>query len=185
MAKRSSFNTYEVSDTGNWNVAQPYVQLKIMRLLYFVDIYEEIATFGTSDILEELELSPDVIILNRIRGLKRMAKFLQMLIDNTLFAIKDKDKNKGKTELKKLYIDLKEAVKLMPVVEKTIYNQNTKTSMIEINEKLFNLLLDELVRIKEAINEPLNNADLIFSNTEEFDPDKYKEDFIEEITTTG
>lgn len=182
MSKRSSQNLYEVSETGNWNVAAPYVQLKIMRMLYFLDLYEEVATFGTSDILEELQMSPEHLTLNRIRGLKRMAKFLQMLINNVRFAIK------SETDKKKLALDYEElmdVIEVIPLVEEKSINQRDKRVTLEINEKYFNAILNILVRIKTDINEPLNNNDLIFSTSEEFDPDKYKEEFIKEITETG
>ena len=37
---------YNISETGNWNVASDYSRLKIMKPLYNCDIYENIAKFG-------------------------------------------------------------------------------------------------------------------------------------------
>ena len=182
MGRRSSQNLGEISETGNWNVAQPFVQFKIMRLLYYLDLYEEIATFGTNEIIEELQLPPEVITLNRIRGLKRLAKMLQMLINNTKFAIKDKN---DKEIFKEQHDNLLEIIKVIPLVEEKKVNQRDKSVSMDINEEHFNTILALLVDIKTYINEPLNNNDLIFSNTEEFDPEAYKEEFIKEVTTTG
>ena len=56
-----------VSETGNWNVASDYAKYKIMKPLLLADDYEIIATFGYSDLLEDLAGNYDLDYL-KIKG---------------------------------------------------------------------------------------------------------------------
>lgn len=174
-------NWAEMSDTGNWNVAGDYTRLKIMKLLYYLDEYETIAKFGTSEMVEEFVIDDATKNQARMKAIKRFVRTLLLLIGNTKFALKKEDKpifDEWKETLKRLE-------KVLPMLETRITNQVRKTTEIKINEEKFNCVLDILIEIKENINEPLNKADLIFTYRDEFDPDEYKAAVKRKLITTG
>ena len=90
MPKSEYFDSHE---TSNWNVAADYVKLKIMKPLYNADEYELIAEFGTSEMIQEYMVSDNIKNIARVKALKRLLKTLQMIINNTIFAIKKADVN--------------------------------------------------------------------------------------------
>lgn len=171
-----------ISEHGNWNVASEYSRLKIMKLLYLADEYEMIATFGTTEIIEELTLQINKDVL-RINGMKRLIKTLIMLINNTIFAVKDKDKSKA--TLKDFLKELKRFWKVIPTISDTKVDQRKGIKQIVVHDKNFNIMLDRIIEIKSLINEPLNKYDLIFSHKEEWDPSKMKAEIIKKVVTRG
>lgn len=172
---------YDISETGNWNVAKPYTELKIMKHLFLADEYELICTFGTSDLIEEFVVDEDTKNLAKIKALSRLHKTLSLVISNTKFAVKGNGKNKL-TELQEC---LKEIYPLLPEVQMKKRNQADGTVRIRIREKLFDNILSLLLRIKEDMLLPLNEADLIFTSVDEFDPDKYKQEVMEDLINMG
>ncbi len=89
MPPKQSYDTYKISETGNWNVAADYVKFKIMKFLYWIDEFQILCESGSSDIFQELTspVSEDKI---KIVSFKRLVNYLLMLIGNTEFAIKKK-----------------------------------------------------------------------------------------------
>ncbi len=181
MPPKSNYDTYKISETGNWNVAADYVKLKIMKFLYWVDEYEIICTFGYSDILQELTIpvSEDKI---KIVAFKRLVKYLLMLIRNTEFAIKKKE---DKESFKKAKEDLERIEGIIPALYKSKTNRVTKQGSISLENEKFEKVLLEVIKIKSKINTPLNNSNLIFTPSEEFDPRAYKEKLMEDASRLG
>lgn len=171
---------YNISESGNWNVASDYSKLKIMKLLYHADEYANIATFGTATLAEELQnpLPPDIL---RLKGFERLINCLIMLIDNTFFAVR-----KGDLEnMKKFRKDLIRIKGIKHTLSTVIFNQRKGTRSIKVEEEKYVKVLDLVLDIKSKINEPLNKADLIYTSKEEFDPIKYKKEIFDLATTRG
>lgn len=196
--KRYDGDAAGMSDTGNWNVASDYSKLKIMQHLYLADEYELMATFGTSSLLEELNLQsrPDVL---KIKALRRLIKALSMIIDNALFAIKNvktqfgrenkKDPAKATKTDKDLLIEYSEELgryfEIVPVLFRVKSNSIKKTKEVLIIKEKWDPVLKRIVEIKRLINEPLNRSDLLFLNKEEFDPREFKKQLMERMSNKG
>lgn len=170
-----------ISETGNWNVASEYARLKIMKPLYLADEYETIATFGTSDFFEEIQINYDTDFL-KIKAFKRLVNILVMLIDNTKFAIKTPG---DQTTLENLRKNLKRIEKLSPILYKVNKNNIKKIKTIKIEEEIFSSLLEEVLSMKSQINECLNKSDLLFTNKTEFDPKEHKDALFKSVTQEG
>lgn len=163
---------YNKSEEGNWNVASEYARIKIMTPLANADQYANIAIFGHAGLMDELnDLHTIPIEILQLKGLKRLIYCLIQLIDNSKFAVKNpKDKeilDKHKKRLKKI-------LTIFPQLSKTITNQVKRTKSTRINEKNYELVLEDVLNIKAAINEPLNKNNLIFIDKATFDPKEYK-----------
>lgn len=173
---------YVISETGNWNVADSYSKIKIMKPLANCDHYENVAKFGFDTLGEQLS-NPGIPTSNlRLMGLSRLINELLMLIGNARFAMK----KAGTLEaVEKFEKQLNKLSEFIPDLYKTSKNQRTKTSSININEKAFANVLNPVVEIKSKLNDPLNKNHLIFTDKEEFDPVAYKEAIIKQATTRG
>lgn len=183
MPKRDG-DDYIVSETGNWNVADDYSKKKIMRPLILCDYYEDIAYFGYESIAEELVnyTSPpnDVI---RYSALKRLIKTLIRLIDNSKFALKKSGTRNKALKYKKMLIDLQ---RVLPRLIRVTTDQIAKTRNFRItNYSLFEDIIKQVAEIKSMINEPLNQNHLIFTDKEEFDPKKFKENIKRRMIEEG
>lgn len=169
-----------MSDYGNWNVASDYARLKIMKQLYLADEYEIIATFGFSDLIEELTTDFSVDVL-KIRGFKRLIKSLIMVIDNSKFAVKGIHKK----TLNNLRGELQRYWKVIPTLYKYKRNEKNKTQELRLEQNEYNQAIERIIEIKSEINEPLNRYDLIFTHKEEFDPKAAKEQIKADLTQRG
>lgn len=177
--KRDDYES--VSETGNWNVASDYSQLKIMKPLLLCDEYEIIATFGAGTLIEDLQQNFNTDLI-KIKAFKRLIKQLLLLIDNSIFAVK----NQGlKEDLQKLKDELKKINKIVPALSKIRKNQKTKVKELIIYEEKYDKVLERVVEIKAEINEPLNKSHLIFTDKEEFDPKEQKKKIFDDITNRG
>lgn len=161
---------YNISETGNWNVADSYAKLKIMKPLYLADDYANIAIFGTANLLDELQNPNLPVDYLKIKGFERLVQTLILLIDNTVFAVKVKkaDLEKNREELEKIFT-------IIPGLTKNITKDRGSSKEMKIIGEKYNPLLARVLKIKRDINEPLNQAHLIFVDKEEFDPKAYKE----------
>lgn len=170
--KTSFGESFDDNNSGNWNVAGQYSQLKIMRHLFAIDQYILMSRFGAIEFFEELNLNQNQINVMKINGIKRLHNHLIMLISNTLFAIKGKKEDKETLiNQKKLLINIK------PLINSSyeeIYSEKTKIVQFKIKENIFEDILNKLCLISEEINEPLNRSDLIFLGTENIDPFEVK-----------
>lgn len=180
--KRGTIDYVDMAESANWNVAADYARLKVMRHLHAIDDYILTARYGFATLAAEFEMpDPNVKVRARIQALHRLAQTLRMLIRNTRFACKTKDKpildNKRQ--------DIERVEKLIPKSYYTIHDDRSGTSQYKVNEDMFVQCVNILENISEELNEPLNRADLIFTSTEEFDPKKAFEETFERLTTTG
>ena len=174
MGYEKGVNFDEVQ-SGNWNVAKPYTQDKILKWLVLIDEYQTIATFGYSKIESDVFIR-DSNLKNtaRLQAFKRLIHAMLSLIRNTKFAIKKDSKLKFDTHSTRLLLIEKSMWKLR--IEK---KRGTRIVELNINEELFDKMMSEIITIIDDINTRLNEADLIFAHTEEYDPKKIKEGYKE------
>lgn len=166
-----------LGDTEAWNVAKLYAHLKIMKHLAMLDTYETIAEYGTESLEDTTGMNDDDLTLKRIDALRRFQTTLRMLIGNTRFAVRKGDRRKVDKFYKKV-VGLKKYIdKIHSVITDDVSHHNE----IEIDEELFDAILEILIEIKDDINTPLNNANLIFRPSDEVDLDK----IIDEIVANG
>lgn len=182
MVKRINIEDSYISDTGNWNVAARFSEIKIMKPLAMCDYYENIAQFGYDTLEEELYNYGVASDNLRIMGLKRLVKELLKIIKNSKFAMK---KTGTKTEIEKLEERLNGIQKVLPTLSKKIMNLRNKTERIKLNEETFDKVFNMILQIKSDINEPLNKNHLIFTDKEEFDPQAYKKRVIKDAIERG
>jgi hypothetical protein len=166
----------DLSESENWNVAEKYVSLKIMKPLYECDVYFEIALYGSENLQESLLMNDDLKTQTRKQAFDRLITKLQMVIDNTHFALKDTNQR----VFEKIEEKLKEVVKFKDGIILKSYNQVQKVYTETINDEHFNESIKTLREIKRDINTPLNDSDLIFRKGIEFDIDKIKKSLVEE-----
>ncbi|MFA6190652.1 MAG: hypothetical protein WC711_04070 [Candidatus Staskawiczbacteria bacterium] len=173
----------EISETGNWNVAQSYSNLKVMKLLYLADEYEKIALFGSSDIVEDILNSVQGINKDELRltGYRRLLIELIMLINNTIFAVKEA----GKSKLEEYKKELNKFSNEIDLIYQFQYNAIKKSRRLIIDEKKFKFCLDRVIEIKSLINSPLNDADLIFTARTQLSAKEMKEKLFKSFTERG
>ncbi len=177
MAKKEE--GYNISDTGNWNVASDYSRIKIMKPLDYCDHYENIARFGYDILIEQLENYGIPLDTLKIIGFERLINELLKICGNVKFSMKV---GRTKDELEEIKEKLLKIRGLLPVLSKTITKQKKKT--LALNDNYYKML-DIVLETKAELNEPLNKNHLIFTNKEEFDPKAQKERIMEEAKTRG
>ena len=108
----------------------------------------------------------------------RLKDKLIQLVGNVAFEVK---KPEDKVLLNVLRKDLEF---LEPLLKGTHHRSVNSVSHVEnviINSDYFNTCLRELQRIKEGLNEPINNANIIFRSSGEIELD----DIINDIVASG
>lgn len=180
----SESDWYDMSESATWNVAQNYSQLMIMKHLYLINEYRTLATFGTTDMVDDFVVDEKTRANARVIAIKRMCHHLRMLVGNTYFAIKDKNDKIQFDEYKKA-LDRIGVLLNKEVVYYYTFNQRDKTRDIRVNEIEFGKILNTLVQIEEDANTPLNKASLIFKPIEEFDAKKIKDKIMEDLINLG
>ena len=180
LIKMGKETQYEQSETGNWNAAKEYSETKIMKWLLLADRYEWISEFGAEDLFDELTANPQDIILMRLKAIQRLAKALELICDNSTFAIKNPAD-------KKLMKDYGKEIKKIRGILKNVHKveRDRDRKKIVLDEKLFNDCLSYLMGIKKDVLDPMNRADLIFVYKETFDPKKFKENLKEDLSELG
>lgn len=175
--------SYETSETGNWNVADSFSKVKIMTPIANCEIYEDIALYGYANFLEELgnfRISVDEL---RISGLRRLINELIKLGKNCKFVMK---KEGTKEELSKILTRLhKIKDDIFPNTYLQIRDQRDNSSTLQIHPALFERTLFLVSEIKSDISTPLNKNHLIFVDKEEFDPREFKKKIKERIINKG
>ena len=173
-----------ISESGNWNVADSFSKVKIMRPLALCDYYEDIATFGHESIIDELinyNTPPNDLI--RIKALKRLIKELIKLIKNAKFALKIKG---TKNQVLGYKEHLEKMLEKIPLLITSKYNSELDIREPAIkNEELFDSFIEKITDIKSKINEPLNKNHLIFTDKEEFDPRSFKKTLKDRMRNQG
>ena len=150
MAKKD----YETS-SDNWNVADSYSKIKIMKLLMEIDEYIKIAKTGVSELDQEFILSPQIKTNARIMALNRLHMTLEMLINNSNFGVKKEDRKLLKDwlkALKKIRLD-----KTYSIVK----DKDRRVSQV-IKEPEFDVVLNILIEVHSKILIPLNDAGMIY-----------------------
>lgn len=183
MPKKDSSDSYMNTELGNWNVAARFAEDKIMKPLIKCDIYEDIARFGYSFFLEELEGMNQIPIgILKVRGFSRLLNELIRICRNTKFAMKKSGTKDKLIDLEKKLMDIK---KRLPSCYEVVHDKINKIDVVEIKEEIFNLLLEKTSEIKSDLNNPLNNNHLIFTDKEEFDPVAFKNRIKERMINKG
>ena len=177
FGKGGKSGTGDVSlGTDAWNVADGFTQLKILRLLIQLDRYDTIAQFGTEDVGDAFgENGDNDINRRRVEGLQRLQSATKQLLGNVLFAIRSVDKK----EVTIYFERIKRLDEFIPKAFEQKQDDVSHEDIFEINERLFNKILDILQDIKDKLNVPLNNAGLIFRASEEVDLDKIMNDIVQ------
>ena len=161
--------------TDNWNVAKGYTHLKILQPLYALDRFDTIAQFGTEDLDLDQQLSDNDLNRRRVEGLQRFHSTLKQLLGNVAFALSTKDK----ALMDALKTRLKNVDEFMPKVFEIKPDNVSHQDTFAIDDKLFAKVLEILQEIKEELNTPLNNANLIFRASEEIDLDKIMDGIVD------
>ena len=161
--------------TDNWNVADGYTKIKILKQLIFLDRFDTIAQFGTEDMGEDINFDDNSIKRRRVEALQRFWSTLKQLLGNVGFALKSSDQ----TKIKGFQERLKTCEEFMNKTYKTSEDKISHEQLFEIEEELFTKILDILQDIKDKLNTPLNNANLIFRASEEIDLDKIMDQIVE------
>jgi len=168
-----------------WNIAKGYVTLKILTILVENDKLVKIALYGCEDINLSFAVEPQIKVLSRIEALKRVHTNLSLIFGNSQFAIMKKDLTKYeeyKTRINKIvnFKDPKtnEFINFLDNVSSEKVDERTHEKAIIINENLFNQCLTKLRDVMNEMNVELNNAQLIFPNSEEFNMEDIKEQLI-------
>jgi len=156
-------------------VAQGYAITKILKILVLLDDYIRIAEFGSLDVEASFQLHPAILIEIRLQAMKRLCSELLLLIENSTFIMQ----KIGKDELEAMRAKLYKIRKLLPAMETSKLDQRNGRRIKNINEEHFGNCLEDLRKIKEELNIPLNRANLIFPESEEVDVDEMKRRIIE------
>ena len=163
-----------ISELGNWNVADNYTKVKIMKPLALIDYYEDIARYGSESLVEDLidyQLPPNDLI--RIKGLKRLVREIIRLNKNAKFACKKKGTKEKVLEYQKI---VKKLETVLPTLIQVDSDNIKGTRSISIKDNnLFEDFIEKISDIASRLNEPLNQNHLIFTDKEEFDPIAFKE----------
>lgn len=171
-ANRSAEGDYVISETGNWNVADMFSKVKIMKPLENCDLYEDIAMYGHDSFFQELIYAEVGTEELKFRGLKRLINELIKLAKNARFAMR---REKTKEDLKKFEEKLfKIKNEILPKTTKAFKDDSQNISGMRLIEPLFTKTLEVVSEIKSDINIPLNKNHLIFTDKEEFDPIAFK-----------
>lgn len=173
------------AESGNWNSAKEYAEKKIMNPLEMVDVYEEIAWFGTSDIIS------DLIMQNRgnvgldelkFKSFQRLIHKLILICNNSDFALQTH--SGSKTKLNSLRRELENIRDNLGKYAYIITDQTRGTKNLKLKPEYMNVL-KRVSEIKKELNTPLNEGDLIFIHKETFDPKAFKKRIIDDAVTKG
>lgn len=183
MVKKKSAGVgyLDISESQPWNIASDFATNKIAKPLITADSYEEIARFGSTDMRDDFIITPEQKNQARVFAMERLIYTLQLVINNSLFAIRKKELE----EMKGYLTTLDKLEKMFKQCYNHSYNQKTKTKGIVIDEDKFSKVIDLLSKIKSDICNPLNKAQLIFTSTEEIDPDEYLRKMKEDMIMSG
>jgi hypothetical protein len=165
-------------EKGNseWNIAEGYTQLKILKPSVELDNLVMRAKYGTEEQLEQ-PLPYDIKTQRRIEALNRLIDTFRTLFENSHFAMRKKLTQEKLEGLQKRVTEVENVIDAI-----TYQTSDERTGQIQghINESHFNLCLNKLRQVKLEINKPLNDNNLIFHSSDEIDLDKIKQKLIED-----
>lgn len=170
----AEFDQTITKGTEAWNIAQGYTYLKVLKLLVELDKLVNIALYGVENIEDTFQVPQDMKTHFRLIAINRLLEELKKVIENTKFVLSKPNKElilEYRIRLTKVEFNLE-------FVKQTQTDMRTKEEKTIILEKQFRECLDELRNIKEEINQPLNDASLIFPSSDEIDLDKLQNKLI-------
>lgn len=138
-----------------WTISLSFIITHIQEPLNRALINQEIAMFGPTD--TEVLLPEEIINFERIKSLNKLAYYLEEILDNTDFVIKN-----NKEEFEMIRKDLKKLVPFLSSVSRIQYDQNKHTRHVIINEVQFINILDKFKKLRSRIIKVLNDNQLIF-----------------------
>lgn len=169
------------AESGNWNTAEDYSKLKIMNLLAIADDYEELAEFGSLNLLDEINNQNYTEEL-KLRGFRRLINHLIRVCNNSWFALeKHKTAQQNIETFKRELKTIRDNIGILFVISN---NQVLKTRKLSILP-IYYEKLDRVSEIKKEINKELNEGDLIFIHKDNFDPKDYKKKIFDDAVTRG
>ena len=180
--KDSTTGEAVISELGNWNVASDFARIKIMTPLAKCEYYEDIARFGYESIIEELmghQIQNNIV---RYNGLKRLVSELIKICKNSMFAMKKANTKKALGDYEEKLVKIK---KILPKLAYVRNNNINRTKELIMRDEEFEKIFEVVLKIKSAINIPLNQNHLIFTDKEEFDPHEYKKLMKERMIHRG
>ncbi len=176
-----AFKKFKDEDAGEssvWNDAKNYVGGKIHKWLILIDDYETLAIFGYSELHSDVFLTNDNLKNTaRIHALKRLIHSIKTLIRNTKFTIKSEDKEGFDKHTKRL----DKIQKILPKL-KLETKRGNKITELNLDENLFEKVMDDIHGMIDDINVKINKAGLIFAQFEDIDIEKMKENLEKEFT---
>ena len=168
------------TETGNWNQADNWSYELIYQKFKDAEDYLTMAKFGCSTITEQFMFDEKVKIKTRIEALKWAKHKLEMGIRGALFGVrKPTDKDKVKEYLNTLI----ELEKYMLLIEEK--HPDGDRQKIIVNEEMFELVYNCLMRVFTEVTDPLNKNDLIFQYKEQFDADLMQQQIEDQIVNLG
>ena len=159
----------------NWNIAQGFTQLKILKPLIEMDKLVTIAIYGTEQIEDAFRISEEMKVEYRIQAIRRLIDTIKQLIENSDFACNQE----GKETLMALDRRVEQVANVLSGITFQTTDQRNGAVIVRINEPHFYKCMEELRKIKKEIATPLNQNALIFQASEELDLNKLKDDLIE------
>jgi hypothetical protein len=171
-----AYNQVKENDTTEkWNTAKTYSALMIMKNLYSCDVLIMTAKYGSEIINDSLSMHPQDKVYSRLEAIERYVDTIDLIFKNTVKFLKKKDEA--------IFIRLRKTLyavrEVLPAIKETQYNMGINQTNIILNEEHFNVCLDIIKNINEEMIEPLNNAGLIFKETDEMDIEDIKRQIIE------
>ena len=166
---------FDEIQSGNWNVAKPYTTELILKWLVRIDEYRTLSIFGYNDLHSDVFMRDDNLKNTaRLNALKRLLHSIISLIRTTKFATKKNDRTLFDIYRERL-LKIEKFIYLLRVEKK----RGKKLVELNINEEFFEKIISEIDNIIDDINFKLNDSNLIFTKTEEYDPKKIKESLKE------
>jgi hypothetical protein len=159
--------------TEAWNIAQFFTGFSIALPLKELNDLEDIARFGSLAMDDDLAMSNDVVDKRRAEAVKRYWQKLKQIVYDTLFKVKKIDRE----DAEKISKWLQKAPKYFDGLISADTNNVDGESHIQINEEFLATLLDELVEKKQMYLFILDRTGLIFRESDEFDVDKFMQDY--------
>jgi len=162
---------------GNWNTAGDFVKQKILKYIVEVDVFYNIAIFGTNDIYGDTFMRDENLRNTaRINSVKRLIHSIITLLRNTKFAILPKDQPLFEKYIERLLVIVKKLYRLISEIK------SGGKIKIRIDEELFDKVINEIMQdIMGDVNFKLNKAGLIFTQKEEYDVKEQMKKFKQRI----